>query len=832
MATLETESKKGNPSIGLTQTTDYINIKDKGKWQNKHQWEVVSSVRKRLDQLVLYRRTSCYWSTPFTGPTLSEQDLIQQNINTQELGTRSTGTNWNIHWDLMFKAWIKWKQYIEGMSNLRSPISFANVEAMMAEFQENNYSVFLQPQNDHDKSHVLVYKAYLRYLESKRDFAAAKASSFHTTAIAGTGITYNPYIDKRRKVEKLITGEEANEYIKNIKNPEYAAKLLKRLTDDNMPITQEVEIVDYNDPAIIPVNIYEFFIDDSARVLQGLNHEAIDCFWRTTPSVEQTLIEFGDMCKDPYVIKENVKKVKPAYQAAAAYGMNQKFFKTPNDLINNQTKVELLRYYNKVTDKYIVIANDTLIREGPLPYNHKELPFSRHTLVNFEDQFYGIGVPAVLEDIQAADETILNMYIENSKISLNPPVVFNNQIFEDMDSQYQRIEPGQKIEGSGPVTPDNMRWFEGPQMHTNDILQFRQSLNQDAIKAAGINDLAYANSAPNEAVRNNIMAMESTFKIIKKGIKNWAEGYKESIRQILSHIEQFVPEAFTEEAIENDPDKTMKRYKQIPMDDFVLRTDPQTGELLEEPSLKRSYFEIKPEFLDLKEHPEIVIDVDTILPISANMEIARSEQALQILMPLITNPNILQNPMAMELIKDFCKTHGFGSNIMDKFQRDEDDQKDLEESEMQNEEMMQGKKVSGIPGESDAHKLNHAMLVFDLKSQIDEAENTIKLAEYQGNPQIAKEHDTRINAYNALIAHIVVDNQSKMAASQVASQLPVQLTLSQEQQQQMMQQMNPMGQSGQMPPMSPGGPQVSPQGPQPGKMSNLPPMQQGKQGGM
>ena len=820
MATLEVESKNkdSNPAIGLTQTTDYINIKDRGKWQNKHQFEVTSSVRKRLDQLVLYRRTSCYWSTPFTGPTLSEQDLIQQNINTQELGTRATGSNWNIHWDLMYKAWIKWKQYIEGMSNLRSPISFANVEAMMAEFQENNYSVFLQPQNDHDKSHVLVYKAYLRYLESKRDFAAAKASSFHTTAITGTGITYNPYIDKRRKVDKLIKGEEAETYIKSMKkkDPEYAAKMLKRLTEDNMPITQEVELIDYNDPAIIPVNIYEFFIDDSARVLQGLNHEAIDCIWRTTPSVEQCLIEFGDMCKDPYVVKENVKKVKPAYQAAAAYGMNQKFFKTPNDLVNNKTKVELVRYYNKVTDKYIVIANDVLIREGPLPYNHKELPFSRHTLVNFEDQFYGIGVPAVLEDIQAADETILNMYIENSKISLNPPVVFNNQIFEDMDSQYQRIEPGQKIEGSGPVTSDNMRWFEGPQMHTQDVLAFRQSLAQDSIKAAGINDLAYANSAPNEAVRNNVMAMESTFKIIKKGIKNWAEGYKESVRQILSHIEQFIPEAFVEEAAENTGDKVEKRYKQIPLDDFTLTTDTQTGELKEEPSLKRTFFEIKPEFLELREHPEIIIDIDTILPISANMEIARSEQALQILIPLITDPEKLANPMAMELIKDFCKTHGFGSNIMDKFQRDEDDLKDIDKSKTQNAEIVQGKSIPGEPGESDAHKLNHAMLVFELKAKIEEVEKTMKVQELQANPQAAQEHDKAINTYNTLIEHLKVDNQSKMSAGKVAEGLQPKVTMAQAQTQSAMQQIQP--------PVGPSGPQMAPGGQQPAQMNSLPPM--------
>lgn len=41
----------------------------------------------------------------------------------------------------------------------------------------------------------------------------------------------------------------------------------------------------------------------------------------------------------------------------------------------NDQVVEVMHYWNKQADKYVVIANrNTIIRDTPLPYSHKELP--------------------------------------------------------------------------------------------------------------------------------------------------------------------------------------------------------------------------------------------------------------------------------------------------------------------------------------------------------------------------------------------------------------------------------------------------------------------------
>jgi len=763
---VDNPDKGQDTKVGITQTIEYSDIKK--IWGDKYpkkQFETVQAVRERFRQLALYRRTSCYWSTPIMTP-FQYDNVSTEGVNTIDTALNYTGTNWNFHWDLCLKAWAMWKQYLNQYSNVKSPISFATVEAIMAEFQDNNNTMSLYPTHDEDRNNVKVYTAFFKYLESQLEISTAKKSSFHTTVQLGTSFLYNPYVEKIHKKEKILSGDDAQEHINSIddkEHPDLKQKLLD-LLENGKPITKEEDIIDYKNPAIIAISPYDIYPDDSASCLQGLSREASDLVYRTTPSIEQFRARFINS-KDPWVIMNNVKRVKPAYQAASIYSEVQKFFKIPQDIITSRNKIELIEYYNKVTDRYIIVANDLLVREGPLPYNHGQLPFSVSKFTVFEDQFYGIGIPAVLESLQALDETILNMYIETKKISLNPSIIYNSAYEEDLDG-LAVLEPGKRVAFGGPVTEDNLRFFQGPDSPIQDISSLREMIKEDATMAAGVNDLAYANSDPNEAVRNNQIAMQSTYKIIKKGINNWSEGLHNSWSQIIDLIQQYLPNEFIEANEDVDDEKKGgKIYRTIPTDGFKLEMDDQSGDLQQKTITGRSFFEMKPETLTLLSKPDIKIEVDQILPLSANTAIQRSEVSLSQLVPILGNPMFMNNPIIVDIVRDYMQQHGYDSSTIDKLQ-DEDSEDAVEEATLQDNQMMKGNRVPGMPGMSDAHKNVHLVDLLDLKDEILEKQRKLNVPASSMTPEKLQKMQGDIqdlqNNYSLLYEHLMTDNQPKV----------------------------------------------------------------------
>ena len=76
------------------------------------------------------------------------------------------------------------------------------------------------------------------------------------------------------------------------------------------------------------------------------------------------------------------------------YSKNEQVYYTFEDQgKKNNNLIELLHYWNKQSDKYIVIANRTIIlRDDPIPYAHKELPIIPRQYGYVADSIYGKGL--------------------------------------------------------------------------------------------------------------------------------------------------------------------------------------------------------------------------------------------------------------------------------------------------------------------------------------------------------------------------------------------------------------------------------------------------------
>jgi len=727
-----------------TSTIDFRTSVAKQKWQSKEELEFVSDIRDRYETMKTARENSCYWASP-----LSMHDLTNDGDGDGESEITSVDegqdgeTNWRDHWVRCYKAWSMWKSY-KVTPNLKSPVSFAPVEAAMGEFKENTVGVTLTAYTEEDEEKVKVIEQALEHLESQNDFGKEKYASLKECLITGTSFDFICWVAKDRDVEIIINSREIEAEIK--KANKKRKKEIQDILKDKKPLTKKKTITEYNDVAYIPVSIYEIYPDPDARCLHGKSHEATDLVWRNVMSLEQFKAEYIKS-HDPYMIRKNFDKVVSAKRAYGDYGDESSFFKMPVDCTSDN-QVEVLRYFNKQKDQYIIIANDVLVRKGPLPYNHKEIPVVQHKFKKFPHQFYGIGLPTVLESLQSEDEALRNMMLKLVYLSGNPAFIVNNNIFNDVEEPMEVPQAGQIVSVSGEIGDNNLRWLQGPASPVVEFNSMRNTIQEDAVKVSGVNPLAYSIAKPNEPVRNNMMAMESTLKSLKQGFKNWAEGQKDAVRQMIAIMKQMY---------------TKDKIIRIEGKEFIK----ENNGIKESTVAGVSYLKLKPQYLDLKKDPSINIAIDTLVPMSQGLKMQKSEQAMEQLIPLFTNPAMMMAPGVSQLIRDFVETHQLDKKLLDGLQ-DESSAKEVKDAMQQEEVMEQGIKLAGIHGESDSHKQQHlaTYLNWDMERQNVEKELSQQVPPMDpfNIPQPIKEPKKLIDLrekIDYLGSHMTSDNKSK-----------------------------------------------------------------------
>jgi len=792
---------KVTSSEGITKTFDPESVdfrKMRNKWRNKEEYHIVNEVRTRYeDEQKRGRETGCFWSSTY--------DLV--NPEDIPVGrTANAGTDWLDHWDMCDKKIWMWKRYLKGRANLKSPISFAPYNAFEAEFGESKFSAIVNPtEYDEDRYKAMVYEKAYRHWESISGVDEVNMATAREMATRGTSFRHITYIKQTKEVELIQDSHAVTQEIYEMMangSKEEQEKMRKLIMEEKKPLTKKKTVVEYDDIAHIHVPSEELFIDPDAWTLRGKYGEAMDVTWRSIMGLEQFRKEMLNS-GDPYIIKENVDRVSTAEESASDYDSERAFFTVPSD-ISGKHKVEVLRYYNQATDKFYIIANDVLVRKGPLPFNHKRIPFARHRYMVKDDQFYGIGLAAVLESLQSEDEVSRNAALELMNINLHPDLFINTDVFEDVDNSMNRIEGNQKIEVGGSVGPDNIRWFEGPQLRS-DWRMMRSDLESDAIKISGINATAYSMPKPGEPVRNNLMSLESSLKMIKKGIRNWGYGMREAILQTLEIMQQKYPASF-EEQMGGDSKKFMSIAKQhaggVNLEDLMPKSRKikiEGKKLIEENGVIReadlekeegnySTFELKNQYLNLAGDLDVEIDMTQILPLSESQRAAKADEFVKTLIPILQNPELLQNDAIQGILRFYYDANGVPQEIKDTL-ADAPSEESSHRAEMQEEAIMQGQMVAGIPGESKDHVLHHAEWLIGKMTEMAQQGPQTPMGMFEANRM----------AVQNMATHLETDKISRSDADEMA--LSTARSATQPPQAQMSPQGMPPVEMGGMPPM-------------------------------
>lgn len=202
---------------------------------------------------------------------------------------------------------------------------------------------------------------------------------------------------------------------------------------DKMTVTQSVRKTNKLFGAIVPLE--DFYPSNvGIRKIKDMPY----CFWRSKYSYAQFLQDFAGYSRaakvSPYAFATNGEDIeRPYYLDFISWDVGD-------------GQVEVIRYYNRDTDEYIITANGVWLNPigeeeiSPLPFTHKELPFWDVRFEILPNFFYGRSLPDKLKAMQDVLNVLTNMLLDQSFLTIFPPILTAG--IDSMEDDYLR--PGRR----------------------------------------------------------------------------------------------------------------------------------------------------------------------------------------------------------------------------------------------------------------------------------------------------------------------------------------------------------------------------------------------------
>lgn len=203
--------------------------------------------------------------------------------------------------------------------------------------------------------------------------------------------------------------------------------------EDEREVTVDDKCISYLVP-LTELYISDFYIHDIQ------DQPAIA--WITYRSLEQFKYEFKK-----YKNADKVKNSQGLRENTSSFYKQDHWGKTDRA---GKEKVEIIRYYNRLEDKYIIIANGIILAETPLlwQFNGKKVyPFAKAVLEPFEGKhfFYGKSFP----DMMMGQYDLLNAYFNSTMDkgfkNLNPPTLIGRVNQDAFDLEDELLSTDTKI---------------------------------------------------------------------------------------------------------------------------------------------------------------------------------------------------------------------------------------------------------------------------------------------------------------------------------------------------------------------------------------------------
>lgn len=448
-------------------------------------------------------------------------------------------------WDLgdkMYRMWVPERDPEDWQADIVLPDGFAAVQTHMQETIHLRPRPVLEGVESSDETLENYVNHIYQHAMDKTDFDIESYKARNCSAIRGDAFTLEEYRYETREVSDPIEWKDGE------------MKYRKR------------EIVDYDDVYTRWVDNWAVFIDDTVDDYKY----ARDCVYREVLDI--------DSFKASYEGKagfNNVSEVVPANSVPKTAG----FFKKVADLAGDE--VEILHYWNRLTDSYDVLANNVLIRRGPLPSRHKELPIDKWTFYPIPGEIWGMGIPYIIYTLVEERRSGRNIALDRNKMANHKMFLVNDLFDLDEDDMTPRPHGLIKVNTNGlpinqAIQPLEYSDVPGSSIRMDDTLltEERRAHGLDDRPAQVAGGTATESAIISESAQkriNLINTLQNMTTLKSLGAKKW------------SNIQFFYPAGRTEEIMEDNKLKKKTVYKTVKISEqeFKVKGDTEKGQGLQ-----------------------------------------------------------------------------------------------------------------------------------------------------------------------------------------------------------------------------------------------------------
>lgn len=553
-------------------------------------------------------------------------------------------------------------------AHLILPDGFAGIQAQMQETIERNSRPYLRRIEDSDKGIETFQNAVLTYNLNRIDFDYQYFLAKYSAAIRGTSYLKEYYRVDKRKVQDP-TG----------------------VNKDGTLQYSEKELVDFDDAYTEWVPNEMVFIDPDATHISN----ARDWIFREVIDVD----EF----KRAYMFRKdcmNINLVRRGGETTV-----QSFFKYPHDLLENQ--VEVLHYENRARDCYYIVANNVVVRLGPLPSKHKELSITPIYHYMIPGRMFGMGIPKVIKFLSEERASIRNLNLDRQKMQINKMYLVNDQADFDEDELITRPHGFAEISTNGLSIRDTILPLEYGDVPAS-YFKTEEILLEDIRRSTGIDDRIQGVNSAGTATAASILRESSQKRINMIAKIAEMDPIKRIGRLKWSNIQFFYPAPRVERITEDNDEREKKIYKKLSVEGqkFTVQKDPETGKT----SLKVNELEGSTTFkLDptmaryLEGDYDVTIDSESV---TVNSKAIQQAKITEMFTAIVAIPTLLAELDPRKSLTRYLEVNDESPKAWMKGSGKSDETL-MEQAEWENTVMAKGIPLSGTEGANDMHTLVH-----------------------------------------------------------------------------------------------------------------------------
>ena len=389
------------------------------------------------------------------------------------------------------------------------------------------------------------------------------------------------------------------------------------------------EMVDVDDVFFEAFNPFNVWIDDMAKPDDPRRR---DWMWREVYDEDAFYATFGEDKRAlgiqfSSIVQNDVN------------GQEQKKQYTSDKL------VEVFFYENRMKDKFLVMAENKLVKVSPLMTENKEMSLvDTYWTMRDAESPYGIGLNEIMRNNKVMLDRIRNMTIDQVVLSIYKMFFYaNSEQLDDEGGEQISIEPGK---GKKVIDPKNITWMDvpGPGKDAYELLEI---LRKDMEDDTGITRTLEGEITGKTAFEIS-QAQQGALKRLKLPLSNIKSALEWDAKLCVSLMKMIysVPKVYSlidPELIANyvaSTDADGDRYytdetgvfNALKYREFQLsiEADPQGNFQASE---DKKFFQVKPKYLEWE--GEITIRVDSMIEQSRPLERQAKLELSNILLPLL-----------------------------------------------------------------------------------------------------------------------------------------------------------------------------------------------------